>query len=108
MGRAFVYNYLKPGGIFYIVEFHPFMDVFVQSVSGDMRPKYGYFYGETFEQGGGPSYAGSQPIQTPTYAWEHSLGETVTALIEVGLGHRIPTRVSLLLLPDPSDDGAGR
>ena len=80
-----VYNHLKPGGVFYIVEFHPFTDVFVQSESGEMRPKYGYFYGQTFQEGGEPSYAGSQPIQTPTYEWEHSLGETVTALIEVGL-----------------------
>ena len=69
-----VYNHLKPGGVFYIVEFHPFTDVFVQSESGEMRPKYGYFYGETFQEGGGPSYAGSQPIETPTYEWEHSLG----------------------------------
>ena len=31
-----VSNHLKPAGVFYIVEFHPFADVFEPSESGDM------------------------------------------------------------------------
>ena len=38
---------LKPGGTFYIVEFHPFADVFEQSDSGDMVPAYDYLHNET-------------------------------------------------------------
>ena len=32
-----------------------------------------------------PSYAGAQIIETPTYEWQHSLGEIVCSLIDAGL-----------------------
>ena len=78
-------NHLKPGGVFYIVEFHPFSDAFEPSESGDMIPTYGYFHHELFFDGNEPSYAGSQLIESPTYEWQHSLGEIVTALVNTGL-----------------------
>ena len=31
------------------------------------------------------SYAGTQVIETPTYEWQHTLGDIVTALIDAGL-----------------------
>ena len=80
-----VSNYLKPGGVFYIVEFHPFTDAFEESESGDMRPAYGYFHHEFFFESDGPSYAGSELIAGPNYEWAHSLGEIVTALTNSGL-----------------------
>ena len=43
-----IYKRLKPGGTFYIVEFHPFTDVFERSESGDMIPTYGYLRNELF------------------------------------------------------------
>ena len=79
-----VANHLKQGGVFYIVEFHPFMGAFEPSESGDMQPVYGYFHEELFFEGNEPSYAGSQLIENPTYEWQHSLGDIVTALIDAG------------------------
>ena len=80
-----VSNHLKPGGVFYMVEFHPFATVFEASESGDMAPTYRYFHEELFLEGGVPRYAGTQTIETPTYEWQHTLGEIVCALIDVGL-----------------------
>ena len=80
-----VSNHLKPGGVFYIVEFHPFATVFEASESGDMAPTHRYFHEELFLEGGEPSYAGAQIIETPTYEWQHTLGDIVCALIDAGL-----------------------
>ena len=80
-----VSNYLKPGGVFYIEEFHPFAAVFETSEEGDMLPTYSYFHHEQFFEGGEPSYAGKEIIETPMYEWQHSLGEIVCALIDAGL-----------------------
>lgn len=78
-------KFLKPGGTFYIVEFHPFADVFERSDSGEMIPTYDYLHHELFFDGNEPSYAGSQVIESSTYEWQHSLGEIVTALVKAGL-----------------------
>ena len=80
-----VSNHLKPAGVFYIVEFHPFANVFEPSESDDMAPVYRYFHHELFLEGGEPSYAGMEIIETPTYEWPHSLGDIVSALIDAGL-----------------------
>ena len=80
-----VSNYLKPGGMFYIVEFHPFAAAFESSEAGDMVPTYRYFHHELFFEGGEPSYAGNEIIETPTYQWQHSLSDIVCSLIDEGL-----------------------
>ena len=82
---AIVHQFLKPGGVFYIAEIHPCIEVFEQSGSGDVRPAHGYFENEFFFEGNEQSYAGTDLIPSPNYAWAHSLGEIVTALIEAGL-----------------------
>ena len=76
---------LRPGGTFYIVEFHPFVDAVEVSESGALHATYGYFHREVSIQGNAPSYAGAQPIESPAYEWQHTLGDVVTALIEAGL-----------------------
>lgn len=78
-------NHLKAGGVFYIVEFHPFMGAFEPSESGEMRPKYGYFHETLYFEGNEPSYAGTELIESPVYEWQHSLGDIVSALAGVGL-----------------------
>ena len=78
-------NHLRPGGVFYIADHHPFMAIFEPSESGDMLPTNGYFHEEMFFEGNQPSYAGSQPIASTAYEWQHSLGEVVTALTGAGL-----------------------
>ena len=80
-----VSHHLKPGGMFYIIDGHPLMNVFEESETGDLRLEYGYFHEEHRWEGGEPSYAGSEIIESPVYEWHHSLGEIVTALIGAGL-----------------------
>ena len=78
-------NHLKPGGVFYIVEFHPFMCILEPSESGEMDTAHGYLHEELFFEGSEPSYAGSETIESPCYEWPHSLGEIVSALTGAGL-----------------------
>ena len=80
-----VFRYLRPGGTFYIVEFHPVLATLEPSASGGARPCYSYFCQELYSPGDGPSYAGSETIASPNYEWQHSLGEIVTALADAGL-----------------------
>lgn len=79
-----VASYLRPGGTFYMVEFHP-----VALTAGDG--------GEMFHH---PYFPSAEPIRTVesgsyadpdaeltrvSYAWNHTLGEVVTALAAAGL-----------------------
>ena len=76
---------LKPGGSFYMVDFHPVLTTLEPSASGEARPHYSYFREELFFPGDQPSYAGAERIASPSYEWQHSLGEIVTALADAGL-----------------------
>ncbi len=78
-------NHLKPGGLFYIIDGHPFMGVFEQAEQGRLLPVNRYFREELFFHGNQPSYADSHIIKSPNYEWQHTLGEIVTALVGVGL-----------------------
>lgn len=80
-------HYLKPGGIFYIVEDHPMFRVFRPKPAGELRAERSYFFKEEpqrIEITG--SYAteneGAASIQ---YVWDHSLAEIINSLIEAGL-----------------------
>jgi SAM-dependent methyltransferase len=83
-------HFLKPGGTFYIAEFHPFAYVFDNNDNGEgkteMRLTYPYF--NTVEplrietQG---SYAVSTDFTGIEYYWPHSMGDIVNALLSVGL-----------------------
>ncbi len=77
-------RHLKPGGVFYILEHHPFLNPFEASEEGEMQPVTPYFHGREFFQGGVPSYTGGV-IETPHYEWRHGIGEIVTALATAGL-----------------------
>lgn len=80
-------HFLKPGGIFYIVEDHPFMRVFKSDAAADIRPLRRYFFSpepQKLESKG--SYATNDEGQSRTYyIWDHSLGEIINALISAGL-----------------------
>ena len=84
-------RFLKPNGIFYILDGHPFSHVFEseQSQSGvqELRVQYPYFKkseGEFYE-GGQHTYAGSDIIETGCYEWQHSVGEILNAILDAGL-----------------------
>lgn len=86
-----VSRYLKPGGLFYLLEIHPTSQVFDDETTLDsrrsLRVRYGYFpnpEGLSFP-GGVPSYAGDEPIESPCHEWQHSMGEILTALLNAGL-----------------------
>lgn len=83
---AVVAHFLKPGGIFYIVEFHPFSRVF-DSDSAELKVANPYFFVEEpfrFEIQG--SYAAEAATPLHGYNWNHSLSEVFNALIAAGLG----------------------
>jgi SAM-dependent methyltransferase len=80
-----VAHFLKPGGIFYIVEFHPFSRIF-DSDSPELKVANSYFFSEEpfrFEIQG--SYAAEAGTPLHGYNWNHSLSEVFNALIEAGL-----------------------
>jgi SAM-dependent methyltransferase len=81
-------RYLKPGGIFYIKEYHPFRRVvFPHRVDAAGRSiQYRYFSGEPVRIEERGSYAQPEADTVDTaYYWVHSLGKIVTALCAAGL-----------------------
>ena len=86
-----VARFLNAGGTFYILDVHPMSLVFeaVQDRHGkpDLRPVYSYFPDPAglLDHGERPTYAGTTPIKTPVYEWQHSLSEVVNALLQAGL-----------------------
>ena len=88
-----VARFLKPGGVFYLFDNHPMLWVFepVAGQSGDgvadLRVRHGYFSdaaGLAFE-GGEPSYAGSEIIESGSHEWAHSVSEILAAVQGAGL-----------------------
>ncbi len=84
-----VAKFLRPGGLFYIVEFHPIQGIFEQrNEDSELVVSRPYFTPDEplrIEEDG--SYAGrdTQLEHRLTYSWPHPLGEVVTALIDAGL-----------------------
>ncbi len=77
-------HFLKPGGTFYLVEFHPFVALLDEA--GE-RIEHAYFHTpepERFEAAG--SYAAPEAdFAGVSYEWAHPLGDVVTALLKAGL-----------------------
>jgi SAM-dependent methyltransferase len=79
---------LKPGGVFYVADFHPFLYVFDDDHPTELRVKHPYFYRPVpMEWAVHGSYADreAQVNQPVEYEWAHSLGEIVSVLAEAGL-----------------------
>lgn len=75
-------HYLKPGGIFYIVELHPFAGI----LSTDFKLEYKYFeHGPFIDDSEGTYTNWNEQVKGVTYEWFYPLGEVITALINVGL-----------------------
>lgn len=76
-------RFLKPGGIFYIVEFHPV----VYMLDDEMQHlKYPYSSTQVIEEVQTGTYTDfSAPITYKEYTWNHGLGEVVNALATAGL-----------------------
>jgi SAM-dependent methyltransferase len=82
-----VSHFLKPGGIFLVVDSHPFASVFDNDHPTDLVVKYPYFPSPEplrFEVQG--SYAAADPDYNGVeYGWTHSMSEYITSLIDAGL-----------------------
>ena len=78
-------HYLKPGGIFHIVEFHPFSRVFAVDAP-ELKVSNPYFFAEEpFHFAMQGSYAATGDSLFHGYNWNHSLSEIFNALIGAGL-----------------------
>jgi len=83
-----VAHFLKPGGIFYIREFHPTQYIFADDEQATApRVHYPYFRPDQplrFEDWG--SYADrNADVCNVNYEWPHSMGEIINSLIDAGL-----------------------
>ncbi|MFW9803167.1 MAG: class I SAM-dependent methyltransferase [Candidatus Thorarchaeota archaeon] len=84
-----VTKFVKPGGFFYIREFHPFPYVFDddEGVTG-LRLRYPYFTPEEplkFEDGSTYADPDAKIEKTVTYEWNHSFSALINSLIDAGL-----------------------
>ena len=85
---------LKPGGLFYIAEFHPVMDTLddrrVIRRTSDLVLRYPYFndgraHVRADEEGWGDYADREFRAGLPTHEWYHSLGEVFDAITRAGL-----------------------
>lgn len=76
-------RYLKPGGRLVLVEFHPALWTFNNAFT---EIAYSYFNRELIEETEQNTYADANAvINLKSHGWNHSLAETMTALLEAGL-----------------------
>jgi len=80
-------HYLKPGGIFYIVEDHPFFRIFRAKPEEEFRAERCYFFSEEPQriEGSGSYASDDKGINDVYYVWDHSLGEVINSLVDAGL-----------------------
>lgn len=83
-------HFLKPGGVFYIVEMHPLADILADdAVSTNLRIAYPYFHSAEpmacLTSDGSYADRSRRASQAISYQWIHSLGEIVSVLIAAGL-----------------------
>ncbi|MDP2585761.1 MAG: class I SAM-dependent methyltransferase [Candidatus Levybacteria bacterium] len=77
-----VNGYLKKGGVFYIVELHPFTNI----LSCDFKIYYEYFdKGPSIDDSRGTYADWNADIKSPTYLWSHTISDVINALIKEGL-----------------------
>lgn len=75
-------RFLNKGGIFYLVELHPFTNI----LSCDFKISYEYFdKGPAMDDSFGTYADWNAKIKSPTYLWSHTVGDVINALTEEGL-----------------------
>jgi SAM-dependent methyltransferase len=79
-------QFLKPRGLFCIVEEHPFVRLFDENAT-DLQVIHSFYSAEPKAVISDYTYTDStvKMIHTTIYEWTHSLGEILTALISAGL-----------------------
>lgn len=82
---AVVSRLLRPGGLFYLTEFHPLEWVFAED---SLEVKFDYFTptaGFAYSQSGSYAEPTAATTHDQTVQWNHNIGDVVTALIRAGL-----------------------
>jgi SAM-dependent methyltransferase len=106
-------SFLKTGGIFYMVEVHPFANIFDDRPGvTDLRVAYSYFDSGPIKEQSVGSYAdrSASVAHSVSYSWQHQLGDVVNHLIAAGLTiefvHEFPHGVcATLACMQQSNDG---
>ena len=76
---------LKPGGTFYIVEFHPIVWMF-DYTENPPKLRYGYHQKEViFEEYTGTYAEPNSDMVSKDFGWNHSLGEIINVFVNEGL-----------------------
>lgn len=81
-------HFLKPGGLFCVINMHPFTHIFDDEAEDMLRVRYPYFHTPEpmkFEVTG--SYGSPETYQKKNieYSWQHSLSDIINALVDAGL-----------------------
>ncbi len=82
-----IVHFLKPDGLFYIVESHPAGNIFDDEANGRISVRYSYFnIGPERSESACTYTDGNARLERGvTYEWAHSMSEVVNALIDAGL-----------------------
>jgi len=81
-----IHSLLNPGGTFYIIEFHPFLDIIDEEFTFFKYPYFDNKDNQPLEFSEKGTYANPDAdIESTTYGWPHSIGDVITALSESGL-----------------------
>ncbi|MGX1849227.1 class I SAM-dependent methyltransferase [Streptomyces sp. NPDC055299] len=97
-----VSSLLRPGGTFYLVEFHPLLDALGPTPSPDrqqLRLHHDYLAGRGPLRSDTPhTYTDGPPVRgaTTSYEWRHGLGEVVSAVIGAGMTLQLVRETELL------------
>ena len=85
---AIVASLLKPGGIVYLQESHPFGHVFDDEAARDLVVRYPYFHvpePDRWDEPGSYTDPTAETVENVSYEWTHTLGAVVTAQAQAGL-----------------------
>ena len=109
-----IHRYLKPGGVFYMLESHPFLNVFDDEGEG-LSVRYPYFHDETptVWPGNYPDYSdGEYMVRSGSWEWTWALSDVISALTNAGLRleflhehDSVPWKALPCLVPDPVESG---
>jgi SAM-dependent methyltransferase len=108
-------GFLRPGGTFYIAEFHPCVFLLADDATpDDLRIDYPYFmYGvpQRFDEDGDYADPDAKVEHTVTFEWLHGFGEIIDPLLRRGLRldylHELPYTVPGLPFPFVEKDERG-
>lgn len=79
-----IHDSLKPGGQFFLIEFHPY--VWMSQVGPDLSIRYSYFNAGPITEMGSGTYAEREAkITYREHGWNHPLADVMSALLAAGL-----------------------